>query len=59
MTNRVEKNNEMKIFCSEDEINYNQSNNYAFLNWCFDDAMGGNDKSNPVQTINDMVLEYK
>lgn len=53
MTNRVEKNNEMKIFCSEDEINYNQSNNYAFLNWCFDDAMGGNDKSNPVQTIND------
>ena len=47
MTNRVEKNNEMKIFCSEDEINYNQSNNYAFLNWCFDDAMGGNDKSNP------------
>ena len=25
MTNRVEKNNEMKIFCSEDEINYNQS----------------------------------
>lgn len=53
MTNRVEKTNEMKIFCSEDEINYNQSNNYAFLNWCFDDAMGGNDKSNPVQTIND------
>ena len=40
MTNRVEKTNEMKIFCSEDEINYNQSNNYAFLNWCFDDAMG-------------------
>lgn len=53
MTNKVEKNNEMKIFCGEDEINYNQSNNYAFLNWRFDDAMGENDKNNPVQIIND------
>lgn len=43
----------MKIFYGEKDINYNNPNEYAFLNWRFDDSMGGNDKTNPYQGISD------
>ena len=43
----------MKIFCGSKDINYNCSNQYAFLNWRFDNSMGSNDKNNPFQMVRD------
>lgn len=43
----------MQIFYGEKDIDYNNPNGYAFLNWCFDDSMGKNNKDNPFQKIND------
>lgn len=43
----------MQIFYGEKDIDYNNPNSYAFLNWCFDNSMGKNNKDNPFQKIND------
>ena len=43
----------MQIFYGEKDIDYNNPNGYAFLNWRFDDSMGGNNKENPFQGISD------
>lgn len=43
----------MKIFLSESEIDYNEHQKYAFLNWRFDNGHGSNDKHNPTQPLFD------
>lgn len=43
----------MKIFYSENEIDYSKNYKYAFLNWHFDNGQGSNDKSNPRQPVFD------
>lgn len=43
----------MKIFYGEKDIDYDNSKEYAFLNWRFDDSMGTNNKENPSQKISD------
>lgn len=43
MSNKVDRNKEIKIFFGEKDINYAQPSNYAFLNWSFDNSMGGKD----------------
>lgn len=41
MSNAEENNKSHMIFCGEKDIDYTQSNNYAFLNWDFDNSLGG------------------
>ena len=51
MSNAEENNKSHMIFCGEKDIDYTQSNNYAFLNWDFDNSLGG--KNNVAQFIQD------
>ena len=41
MSNAEENNKSHMIFCGEKDIDYTQSNKYAFLNWDFDNSLGG------------------
>lgn len=43
MSNKADRNKKIKLFFGEKDINYAQPNNYAFLNWMFDNSMGGKD----------------
>ena len=51
MSNAEENNKSHMIFCGEKDIDYTQSNKYAFLNWDFDNSLGG--KNNVPQFIQD------
>ena len=44
-------NEEHMIFYGEKDIDYTKSNNYAFLNWDFDNSRGG--KNNVYQSVED------
>lgn len=44
-------NEEYMIFYGEKDIDYTKSNNYAFLNWDFDNSRGG--KNNVYQSVED------
>lgn len=51
MNNAEEKNTSHMIFYGEKDIDYTKSSNYAFLNWNFDNSLGG--KDNVSQLIQD------
>lgn len=51
MSNAEENNKSHMIFYGEKDIDYTQSNKYAFLNWYFDNSFGG--KNNVPQFIQD------
>ena len=51
MNNAEEKNTSHMIFYGEKDIAYTKSSNYAFLNWNFDNSLGG--KDNVSQLIQD------
>lgn len=51
MNNAEEKNTSHMIFYGEKDIDYTKSSNYAFLNWNFDNSLGG--KNNVSQLIQD------
>ena len=51
MSNAEENNKSHMIFCGEKDIDYTKSNNYAFLNWDFDNSRGG--KNNVYQSVED------
>lgn len=51
MSNKVDSNRETKIFFGNKDIDYSQPDNYAFLNWRFDNSMGG--KYSPAQSVQD------
>lgn len=49
-------NEEYMIFYGEKDIDYTKSNNYAFLNWDFDNSRGG--KNNVYQSVEDNFVIF-
>ena len=51
MSDKVDRNRKIKIFFGEKDIDYSRPKDYAYLNWQFDNSMGG--KGNPAQSVQD------